>query len=229
MNANDLDSEYASAPPPPTSIGEPLYPGDVGELQEETRRVYATLLLGPSLEGRDNPNLWPVLVRDQAKIRSRLADLFLELVMDMESKVAFTRQADTNDIAAPRLLRKTSLTFIESVLLLYLRQMLTQADRQGERAVISKVEITEHLMVYAPRDANDPSSFAKRINAAIENAKKFSLLHKIPAAEERWEISSALKLLFSAEDVVSLTAIYNVRQDGATSADTGDGQERGDV
>ncbi len=78
-------------------------------------------------------------------IRRRLAELFLELVIDRDVQVAFTRQADTGDLEVPLLLRRAQLTFIDSILLLHLRQRLTQADSQGDRAVVSTDEIMEFL------------------------------------------------------------------------------------
>src|SRR2546427_680434 len=87
--------------------------------------------------------LWPALIRSEAAIRSSLADLFLELVLDRDSGVAFTRQADTEDVDAPVLLRTSPLTFIDSVLLLYLRQQLAEADARGNRAVVADAEMAE--------------------------------------------------------------------------------------
>ena len=93
-----------------------------------------------------------VRVQAEALIRRRLSELFLELVMDLDLQVAFTRQADAGDLEAPVLLRRAQLTFLDSIMLLYLRQRLTQADAQGERAVISVDEIVEHaLQMLAPR------------------------------------------------------------------------------
>src|SRR5260370_24156933 len=126
-----------------------LFAGDSGELPQETRRVLVQLLAGPSLDGRRHPKLWAVLVRDEALIRSRLSELFLDLVIDADMQVAFTRQADAGDLETPVLLRRAQLTFLDSILLLHLRQRLTQAHAQGERAVISVHEIIEHLSVYA--------------------------------------------------------------------------------
>ena len=63
---------------------------------------------------------------------SRLIDLFLDLVIDHEQKVAFTRQVVSEDLDVPILLRKASLTFLETALLLFLRQ---KANRHtGEKA-----------------------------------------------------------------------------------------------
>src|SRR5580692_10327828 len=109
----------AALPEAASAIGN-LYPGDTGELPWETRRALVQLLAGPSLEARRHAKLWPILVRDEVIIRRRLAELFLELVMDVDLKVAFTRQADVGDVDSPILLRRSQLTFLDSILLLYL-------------------------------------------------------------------------------------------------------------
>jgi hypothetical protein len=175
-----------------------LFAGDSGELEQETRRVLVQLLAGPSLDGRRHPKLWPVLVRDEALIRRRLSELFLDLVMDADLQVAFTRQADAGDLETPVLLRRAQLTFLDSIMLLHLRQRLTQADAQSERAVISVDEIVEHMSVYERSTNTDRAGFNKRIQASIEKIKTHSILQKIRSSEDRYEISPTLKLLFSA-------------------------------
>jgi hypothetical protein len=119
-----------------------LFVNDTGELPLDTRRVLVKLLSGPSLEGRRHPRLWPVLLRDEQVIRRRLAELFLELVLDRDLQVAFTSQVAADELDIPILLRRAQLTFIDSVLLLFLRQRLTQADSHGERAVVARDEMT---------------------------------------------------------------------------------------
>jgi hypothetical protein len=185
-----------------------LFAGDSGELEQETRRVLVQLLAGPSLDGRRHPKLWPVLVRDEALIRRRLSELFLDLVMDADLQVAFTRQADAGDLEMPVLLRRAQLTFLDSIMLLHLRQRLTQADAQGERAVISVDEIVEHMSVYERSTNTDRAGFNKRIQASIEKIKTHSILQKIRSSEDRYEISPTLKLLFSAEAIQALTRTY---------------------
>jgi hypothetical protein len=185
-----------------------LFAGDSGELPQETRRVLVQLLAGPSLDGRRHPKLWPVLVGDEALIRRRLSELFLDLVMDIDLQVAFTRQADAGDLETPVLLRRAQLTFLDSIMLLHLRQRLTQADAQGERAVISIDEIIEHMGVYERSTNTDRAGFNKRIQASIEKIKTHSILQKIRSSEDRFEISPTLKLLFSAEAIQALTSTY---------------------
>ena len=202
-----------------------LYQGDSGELSLDARRVLVQLLAGPSLDGQRHSKLWPILIRDEAAIRSRLSELFLQLVIDRDLQVAFTRQAETGDLEVPRLLRRANLTFLDSILLLHLRQRLTQAEAHGDRAVVSTDEIVEFLGVYEQAGNTDRALFEKRIHASIEKVKKHSILRKIRSSEDRFEISPTLKLLFSAEEIQALTRIYHdMRAPDASSEQDGEMQ-----
>jgi hypothetical protein len=202
------NSDLPTGADAPEAGAELLYPGDCGELPLEARRVLVQLLSGPSLDGRRHGRLWPALLRYQEPVRSRLADLFLELVLDPDAQVAFVRQADTGELESPILLRRTRLTFLESVLLLYLRQLLADAEVRGERAVVSAAEMREQMKLYEHSLNTDRAGFDKRIAAAMEKVKKNSLISAIRGSEDRFEISPTLKLLFSAEQIVELTRVY---------------------
>lgn len=208
-----LPESIQGAPDTSAAVGEDLPAGalfvnDTGELPLDTRRVLVQLLSGPSLEGRRHARLWPVLLRDEQVIRRRLAELFLELVLDRDLQVAFTSQVAAEALDIPILLRRAQLTFIDSVLLLFLRQRLTQADSHGERAVIARDEVLENLMLYERSASTDKAGFGKRVNASIEKLKKHNILQKLRASDDRFEIAPTLKLLFSAEEIISLTALY---------------------
>lgn len=206
-----------------TSSEGATFRGDTGGLPIETRRVLVQLLLGPSVDARRQSRLWPVLLRDESIIRSRMHDLFLEVVIDHEQRVAFTRQVVSEDIDVPILLRKASLTFLETALLLFLRQRLTQADAQGDRAVVSLDDMREHLSVFE-RDSNpDHARFERQIVNAVDKAKKLSLLQFIRGSGERYEVSPTLKLLFSAEEIQDLTRTYLIL--ASSPPQTADGGE----
>jgi Domain of unknown function (DUF4194) len=204
-----------------------LFQGDTGSLTLDTRRALAQLLAGPALDGRRHPKLWPVLLRDEEILRSRLAELFLELVTDRDAQVAFTRRADTGDLEVPTLLRRAQLTFIDSILLLDLRQRLAQAESRGERATVSTEEIIEHLSPYERSGSTDRAGYTKRIHASIEKIKKHNILQKIRSSDDRFEISATLKLLFSAEQIQSLTALYQRMAEGGApeSSDNTEAEE----
>ena len=220
----DEASPSDGAEAPPQTDGEqggrqPLYPGDTGELPLEARRPLVQLLSGPSVDGRRHSRLWPALLRYREQVQSRLADLFLELVMDTDAQIAFVRQADTGELEAPILLRRTRLTYLESALLLYLRGLLADAELRGERAVVSMPEMMEQMKLYERALNTDRAGFERRVNAAVEKVKKNSLLTAVRGSEGRFEISPTLKLLFSAEEVAALSRIYAQAQRVALEGD----------
>lgn len=196
--------------------------GDTGSLPIDTRRVLVQLLLGPSVDARRQTKLWPVLLRDEAVIRSRMHELFLEVVIDHEQQVAFTRQVTSEELEVPILLRKASLTFLETALLLFLRQRLTQADAQGDRAVVSLAEMQEHLGVFERDNNPDHAKFGRQVVNAVDKAKKLSLLQRIRSSDERYEVSPTLKLLFSAEEIQQLTRTYGQLAQAPQSLDEPD-------
>lgn len=184
------------------------FEGDTGTLPVPARRVLVRLLQGPSLDARRHEKLWNLLKRHELILRSRLHDLFLELVLDDQSRVAFTRQVTSEEVDIPILLRRQSLSFIESVLLLFLRQKLTYSDAQAERAVVDRIEMQEYLKAYERSGNVDISRFSRQIDGAIEKAKKLGVLLRLPASEERYEVSASLRLLFPVEEIEALTATY---------------------
>lgn len=207
-DAEDVGAQEAVSTAGPPVGDKDSFTGDTGELKMDTRRVLVQLLLGPSVDARRQSKLWPVLVQDEKALRSRLHELFLDLVIDHEQKVAFTRQVVSDQLDVPILLRKAPLTFIESALLLFLRQKLTQADAQGERAVVSVQEMQEHLSVFEKADNSDRARFERQTVNAVEKAKTLSLLRKLGRNEERYEVAPTLKLLFSAEEIQGLMRTY---------------------
>lgn len=215
MNRNDESgAPMGSAEEGLAGMG--LYPGDTGQLPEEARRVLAQLLAGPSLDAKRHGRLWAALRQHETVVRSRLAELFLDLVVDSDLDVAFTRQADTGELDTPKLLRQAPLTFLQSVLLLYLRQLLAEAGARGERALVSGEEMMEYMKLYEPEGNTDRAGFEKRIRAAIEKAKDHSLISPIRGSEDRYEISPTLKLLFSADEVAALGRQYAALRDASS-------------
>ena len=209
--------------PAPAEAIAPLYAGDCGNLPMDTRQALCKLLSGPYLEV-DSPH-WPALLRDESTIRVRLADLFLELVIDRERKVAFSRQADTGELDTPILQRTSTLSFLDSVMVLNLRQRLVDADGLDQRAVVEQDALLEDMEVFA--SAGDAVATRKRIGASIEKLKKANLLQPIRGTEGRYEIAPVLRLLFTADDVQALSARYRALAAGESVVDAEEEDDNG--
>ncbi|MGE8213844.1 MAG: DUF4194 domain-containing protein [Stenotrophomonas sp.] len=211
------DIEATPAPAAPVLSGGALFVGDTGSLPLEARRALCLLLAGPSVDAQRQPAQWAALLRNEDDLRSLLCELFLELVLDRDGGVAFTRQYDTAELDSPTLLRSAPLTFIESVLLLFLRQQLAEADTRGERAVVAEFQLVEAMSVYQKNVSTDQAGYGKRVAAAIAKMRENQLLSKLRGSEDRYEVSPALKLLFSAEDVQALGEAYRQLREGDSS------------
>jgi hypothetical protein len=195
-----------------------LFSGDRGALAADTRRVFVQLLQGPFVDGKHQQRQWSVLLRDEAALRSRLHELYLDLVVAHDEKVAFVRQIAEEGLDAPILLRRQALTFIETALLLYLRQCLTQAQAQGERAVVSRQEMLEHLLIYERERNVDQAKHVRQMSSAIDKVKNLNLLRPL-RTEDRFEVSPTLKLLFPVEQIIALLRVYRSLAAGGTTND----------
>ncbi|GFZ98254.1 DUF4194 domain-containing protein [Dyella caseinilytica] len=224
MNLLEDDTALVEAVAEKPKGGTALFDGDSGSLPLDARRALCLLLAGPSLDAGRYSQLWTALLRHEAALRSRLCDLFLELVIDREGGVAFTRQFDTGELDTPVLLRTSPLTFIDSVLLLYLRQQLAEAEAHGHRAVVEEASLVDALSVYEKSVSTDRAGFAKRVAGAITKMKDNHVLDKLRGSDDRYEVSPALKLLFSAEDVQALAQAYRELREADEGQEKPDGE-----
>lgn len=180
-----------------------LWRGDAGELPDATRRVILRLIRGPYLSGAREAPSWSVLLVDEAVIRSRLADVFLELIIDRKNEFAFVRNAPVD--GAPKAVRSEALTFLDTAMLLVLRQTLLSEEGRG-RVIVGQAEVLEQLAVFRTDD-RDEKDFGKRVNASWDKMKnKLRVLHAV--GEDRAEISPVVRLLVDADQVRAITAEY---------------------
>lgn len=193
----------------------------LGRLVDDSRRVLVALLQGPFLDGRKDQARYAQLLRDRAAIEARLADLFLELVVDDDAQVAFVRQSE-DDADAPKLLRRlTGMNRLDSVLLLVLRQMLLTQSSRGQRAVVSEQEIEQALAAYRRTASTDEAGFAKEVRASIAKLQRAGLLDE---QGDALEVSPVLRLMIDPDTAREFIRLY--REAGVEiqePAEAGDG------
>ena len=177
----------------------------LGSLVDDSRRVLVALLQGPFLDGRKDHARYAQLLRDRSAIEQRLADLFLELVVDEDAQVAFVRPSE-DDADAPKLLRRlTGMNRLDSVLLLVLRQMLLTQSSRGQRAVVSEREIEQALAAYRRTASTDEAGFAKEIRASIAKLQRAGLLDE---QGDSYEISPVLRLMIDPDTAREFIRLY---------------------
>ncbi|WP_044493185.1 DUF4194 domain-containing protein [Nesterenkonia massiliensis] len=183
--------------------------GDTGTLRVESRRALVALVKGPFLTAERQAQNWRALMADTDAIRSRLADMYLDLVIDAERGVAFIRNAQTQDDDAPQVVRTRSMTLMDTALLLHLRRELVSAQA-GQRVIIGRDEVFEQLSGYREATSTDAALFAKRIKSSWDTMVSLGILQRTPAtqAEGRFEISPVLRLVFGPDEITALREVY---------------------
>lgn len=182
-----------------------LWRGDRGQLSDPSRRALLELIQGPYLSGAHKPQLWTALMTDTELIRSRLHELFLDLVVDPVDEFAFVRTARTDEVKVPVAVRTATLTFMDTLMLLVLRQTLLAAHGE-QRVIVGRDEIYDQLQAY--RRTRDETDYEKRMNASwTKLMNKLGLIHKA-GADDRVEISPVVKFIVDADRVEALTAEY---------------------
>lgn len=215
-----------------------LWPGDAGTLSFASRRALSRLLTGPLVQSHRQPEIWAAVVSDEPALRSRLADVFLDLVLDHDAGIAFTRQVDTGGrVDVPAVLRTETLSHMDTVLLLHLRSELSVAQ-PGERVIVDREDVAEQIDVYRPVVDSDRSRYVRKFDASWNRLKTYSLLSDIET-EGRAEVSPVLRHLFDANVVAGIRDEYRAlieALDGSAAGvdpllegDDDDNDEGGDV
>lgn len=187
-----------------------LFDGDTGRLVEHSRRALLELIRGPYLSADQSPAVWSALRSDEPEIRSRLHDLYLDLVLDADAGFAFVRNVtDSEAVGLPKTIRSAPLTFLDTAMLLVLRQLLLAAH--GERRVIvGRDEVFEQLAVYRTVE-RDERDFEKRMNASwLKMRNTLRVVHATGRddQEDRVELSPVLRLIVDADQVRAIRDEY---------------------
>jgi Domain of unknown function (DUF4194) len=187
-------------------IPEPLWANDIGTLPEKSRRALLELVKGPYLSREASQQNWETLLADEGPIKSRLNDMFLELVIDREAEFAFARNAIVDEIELPKAARTVSLTFVDTLMLLELRR--TMLASQDARPYVDKMDIFYQLQTYRPAN-KDEISFTRNLNAAwgrMQNTLRVT--HSVGQGDDRVEISPILRLIIDADQARALQAAF---------------------
>ena len=182
-----------------------LFEGDEGRVDLAVRRALVVLLKNRFVSSRTYPKEWAVIASNTALIRSRLNDLFLELVISPEAKVAYKRQVVPEGGGRfPTLLHDMAWGREETVVLIFLRtRHRSECAAGAERVYVDRADIHEYVEQHRPRHATDVAGDRRRVTRAIEAVVKTDLLIGASNAD-RFEISDAIEVLLPVPKLQAL-------------------------
>ena len=151
--------------------GAALFPGDTGVLPMKVRQALVRLLKGPYVDGGRDEKLWTTLLDNQVILRSRLSELFLNLQLDHERKIAVLRPVDPEAIGGSTrssiLRQQRALSRVETIVLLRLRLLLDRHVTAQTDPVITREEIAELVAHYQPSGQQDALRDTDVVNRTI--------------------------------------------------------------
>lgn len=152
---------------------------------------------------------WDDLVRHQGAVRDHFAVVGLEVVIDDDEGYAYLRTADTpeGEDALPRVIRRRSLTYADSLLLVLLRKRLAEFESAGDpgQLVLTHDEIVEMIQLFLAR-STDEAREAHQVDASVNRLVGMGFLRQLKDRKGTWEVRRILKAYVDAETLSDFSA-----------------------
>ena len=209
---SQFDEQFAEDTQPPRDVlidGPELFPGDTGTLPLKLRQALIRLLRGPYLDANSSDNVYNTVVDNQEQLRVRLSELFLELVVDEDHKVALLRPVEMAEPHTTALQRQREMTREETLLLLRMRLVLDRHSGTGNEATIARQDIIDVLEQYVDPQAHDAKGVEDLADAAVRKLVTERRLLLPTELDDVWVISNALPLALPYEHIGDIITYMN--------------------
>lgn len=162
---------------------------------------------------------WLAVSRHTAALRDHFAMIGVEMVIDEAEGYAYLRsQDDDDDDPLPRLVRRRSLTYNVSLLLVLLRKRQVEFETSGTegKLVLSRDQIVELLRVFLANSTNE-ARVIDRVDTTIKQAAELGFLRALRSQPTHWEVRRILKAYVDAQTLSDYAAkLADYLQPGAT-------------
>ena len=151
------------------------------------RHVIVRLLNGPIYQ--EDLDLWGRLGAEWEKIKSHFIEMGMEVARDDSAGYAFIRQCEEEEEAAeswedsasaplPRVLRRTRLSYHQTIFMVLLREELMrfeQNQEEGDHLYRSALDLREMMVSYYP-ELHDEKKVHRQISALITKFEEWGIL-----------------------------------------------------
>lgn len=145
---------------------------------------------------------WQHLDRHAGAVRDHFVLIGVDVVVDDVEGYAYLRSVEPADgePELPRLVRRRTLSFPVSVLLVLLRKQIVQFENDGGdgRLVLSRAQLVEMLRLFLPASTNEART-ADQAEATIKKAAELGFLRPLRSQPDHWEVRRILKAYVDAE------------------------------
>ncbi|USQ79063.1 DUF4194 domain-containing protein [Ornithinimicrobium faecis] len=145
---------------------------------------------------------WTLLERHAAPVRDHFAAIGVQVVVDDIEGYAYLRNADDEDTEEPlpRLVRRRSLTYNVSLLLVLLRKRLVEFEASGSegKLVLTRDQMVDLLRLFLP-DSSNEARVIDQVDTTIRKSAELGFLRQLPRQPGHWEVRRILKAYVDAQ------------------------------
>lgn len=145
---------------------------------------------------------WLSLDRFGAGVRDHFATIGVDVVVDADEGFAYLRSRPDveGEEALPRLVRRRTLTYSVSLLLVLLRKRFVEFETTGGdgRFVVTTEQIVDMLRLFQAESTND-ARITDNVETTIRKAAELGFLRQLRGQSNHWEVRRILKAFVDAE------------------------------
>lgn len=145
---------------------------------------------------------WAVLSRHGGPVRDHFEAIGVDVVVDDTEGYAYLRTAeeDADEEPLPRLVRRRTLTYNVSLLLVLLRKRLVEFETSGTegKLVLSRDSIVEMLRVFLA-DTTNEARVIDRVDSTLKQVAELGFLRQLRGQPDSWEVRRILKAYVDAQ------------------------------
>ena len=145
---------------------------------------------------------WNTLDRHSGPVRDHFEMIGVDVVVDDVEGYAYLRGKDEDDDAEPlpRLVKRRSLTYNVSLLLVLLRKRLVEFETTGSdgKLVVSRDQIVELLRVFLA-DSTNEARVIDRVDTTVKQVADLGFLRPLRGQNDHWEVRRILKAYVDAQ------------------------------
>lgn len=215
------------------SSGDELAHHEAGEsaMSHDARRVLVHLMRQGSVIATQKSKLFELLCRHEMAIRKHLSEVYLQLVLDQKTGVAFIASSNSaykndrdngNDDAdagsdvegheeleeSITLISKRTLSLYDTLILLVLRKHYQDRESAGEQKITIDIERLESYLTPFLPITDHASKDRKKLLARVKEMVKRKVLSTIRGTEDRYEITPIIRYVVSASFLEAMLAEY---------------------
>lgn len=168
---------------------------------------------------------WTTLDRHAGLVRDHFETLGVDVVVDETEGYAYLRsqEEDTDAETLPRLVKRRSLTYNVSLLLVLLRKRLVEFETTGSdgKLVLSRESMVDMLRVFLG-DSTNEARVIDRVDTTIKQVAELGFLRQLPRQPDHWEVRRILKAYVDAQtlsDYAGKLREYSESSSGAPADD----------